>query len=219
MNDLTFIILGGGIGKRFGGDIPKQFLLLKNKPIIFHSIIRAKKFLNPKQIIVVLAKDWIDYWNKITEKYELRIELDVVIGGEERFFSVKNALKFVKNTKIVAVHDGVRPNISFELLNKLFKNALKKGNAIPYVKVNDTIFNIKDNEYKERKNFICLQTPQFFETLTLIKAYDTEYNKSFTDDSSVVKKFGVKLNFVKGDKKNIKITDKEDLKILEKIFE
>ena len=126
-----------------------------------------------------------------------------------------DGLNIDKNS-IVAIHDGVRPFITKKLIKKLFKNAEKNKCVVPYIETNNTI--ILNKKYVTRKELMLIQTPQLFRSEIITKAYKQKYNNEFSDDSSVVKSQGNKINYLKGEKYNIKITTKEDLDFIEKII-
>lgn len=216
MSELSFIIVAGGTGKRMKYKIPKQFIEIKDKPILLHTLEKVSLYLKPSQIIVVLPESFINYWTKIIKEKVVKIKHEIVEGGKERYYSVKKGLEKIKKTEIVAIHDGVRPLVTKSFLIKLYKEAIKKGSAVPYYEVYDTLIKIsnKEIEYKNRNNYLCIQTPQFYKYEILKEAYNLPYDSLITDDSQLVTKAGFKINLVKGTKYNIKITTREDLKIV-----
>ena len=153
------IILAAGEGKRSGLDFPKQFYRINNKPIICYTI---EKFLKIEKIEIILVVNNNKNWEKILISYKNYNNISIVEGGKRRYDSVKNGLKFVEDGGIVAIHDGARPLISKNLIENLFKIALKKNNAIPYITLKDTIRKINKNKSLDRKNYVLIQTPQVF---------------------------------------------------------
>ena len=213
------IILAAGKGTRAGIDLPKQFYIINNKPLIIHTI---EKFLSIKniKIILVIPKNKIDYWKKISKIYSLHSNIIIVKGGKTRFNSVNNALEKIKEEGTVAIHDGVRPFLTVKLIKKLFKNGIQKNNAVPYVNLSDSIrkINKKTNQNINRKNYVLIQTPQVFNISEIKKAYKKNLaynNDKFKDDASVYETLNKKINLIKGEDLNFKITSKNDLKIAE----
>lgn len=199
---------------------PKQFLLIKNKPVLYHTINSFYKYDKSINIIVTLPKEYITLWKKLCKKYKIKIKHTVVNGGNTRFNSVKNALNTIKNAGIIAVHDGVRPFVSEKLIKSAFNCAIKNGNAIPVTSPNESlrekIGNV--NVAVDRKNFFLVQTPQCFKSEILKKAYEQNFSASFTDDATVVEQLGYKIFMVEGERENIKITTPLDLEIAKGIF-
>lgn len=210
----SVIIVAGGSGKRMGADIPKQFLEIKGKPILLHTIEAFYNYSQKIRIVVVLPKNQIDYWQKISSKLNISIDYNIVAGGKERFFSVKNGLEAVSDTQLVAIHDGVRPFISINIIEKGFEIAQERGNAVAAIRVKDSyrIIDNQGNKYINREQLRIIQTPQIFRYNILQKAYEQDFCKLFTDDASVVEKLGYKINLFEGEEQNIKITTKEDLR-------
>lgn len=218
---VSAIILAGGKGKRMGKDISKQFILVKNKPIIYYTI---KKFSDCKlidEIILVLPKDEIEYCKKeVLEKYSLKVD-KIIAGGKERQDSVYNGLKALKNSDIVLIHDGARPFVSEKIILDGIENAKKYGAAAPGVMPKDTI-KVKDDfsfskETLKRESLIAIQTPQVFKKDIIVKCHERvrENNVSVTDDTMVVEKYGYKVYLYDGDYTNIKVTTPEDLILCE----
>ncbi len=218
---VSAIILAGGKGKRMGKDISKQFILVKDKPIIYYTI---KKFSDCKlidEIILVLPKDEIEYCKKeVLEKYSLKVD-KIIAGGKERQDSVYNGLKALKNSDIVLIHDGARPFVSEKIILEGIENAKKYGAAAPGVMPKDTI-KVKDElsfskETLKRESLIAIQTPQVFKKDIIVKCHERvrEDNISVTDDTMVVEKYGYKVYLYDGDYTNIKVTTPEDLILCE----
>jgi 2-C-methyl-D-erythritol 4-phosphate cytidylyltransferase len=216
------IIVAGGTGNRFEGPIPKQFVELCGKPVIMHSIEAFYHYNSDIEIIVVLPENQIEYWKLLCVKFHFVINHKTITGGKERFFSVKNGLKYVSRVALVAIHDGVRPLIDFKTIDSCFKMAELEGNAIPVIELTDSVREIKSDRsslHVDRKKFRLIQTPQVFQTPLILKAFEQEFSYSFTDDASVLEAMvpnSIKL--VDGNKQNIKITTKEDLLYAEAIL-
>ena len=210
------IIVGGGSGKRMQNSIPKQFLLLKNKPVLMHTISAffSCKF-NP-EILIVLHADLHQYWKELCVQYNLEIPHLLVSGGEQRFHSVRNGLMAIKHDGFVAVHDAVRPLASIDLIDKCFEAATDIGNAVTCIKPSDSVrkINSKTNsEIVDRDQLVLIQTPQTFKISQLREAYKQPYQNKFTDDASVVEEVGFPINLIEGERNNFKITYVEDLEL------
>ena len=210
----SVVIVAGGKGLRMGYDIPKQFILLKDKPILMHTIEKFHNWDPNCEIVLVLPKSQHDYWNSICLKQQFNIPLKITNGGETRFHSVKNGLNKVTGTTI-GIHDGVRPFVSSETISLCFNTARKKGNAIPCIPVNDSLRVEENNTNKmvDRSLFFRIQTPQVFQSDIIKKAFNQPFSENFTDDASVVESDGKSINLVMGNEENIKITRPVDLKI------
>ena len=211
------IIVAGGSGSRMGSATPKQFLELLGLPILMHTLKKFQQSIADGEIILALPEKEQSTWQSLCEKYHFDVPHQIVNGGESRFHSVQNALQKVKEKSIVAIHDGVRPLVSETVINNCIQSAEKFGAAIPTLPMQDSIRKISDNgsQIADRSQFVLVQTPQCFQSEVILKAYQQEYQNSFTDDASVVEKLGHKIYLVKGNKENIKITTPEDLKMAE----
>lgn len=203
-----------------GNAVPKQFLLLKGKPVLQRSLEAFAAFDPTMTCIVVLPETQISYWKGLCEKYSCNVPHVVVSGGKERFDSVKNGLKAIFAEGFVAVHDGVRPLVTMEMLRDGFETAEKFGSAIPYVDSVDSLRMIDGETSKtlDRTKIKRIQTPQIFDVSQLKDVMDVEYRLEFTDEASVWELAGKKLYFYKGSEQNIKITTPYDLKIAEALL-
>jgi 2-C-methyl-D-erythritol 4-phosphate cytidylyltransferase len=215
---ISAIIVCGGKGKRMGTKIPKQFLKIKKMEIFMYSVTVFQKLKEIKKIIVVVPKNYVRLTQKILKKY--KVENGTVIeGGKERFNSVYNGLLEAKGSSIVLVHDGVRPVITRSLVKRVLKGAVKYGACIPVIPVNETLKRISKDEIKtlNRNEHFLSQTPQGFKYDLLLKAYNNVIKNGIkiTDEAMAVELLGHPVRVVEGDRKNIKITYKEDLKIAE----
>lgn len=209
----TAIIVAGGKGKRMNSETPKQFLILNGLPVLMHSINKFYDFDSSINIILVLPSSEIDLWKNLCSKFNFNIKHSIVQGGEERFFSVKNALAISPNNGFTAIHDGVRPLIDKTVIEKGFIIAESFKTAVPVVEQANSVRILEEGEYKyfDRNNIKIVQTPQIFETKILKDAYSIEFDKKFTDDASVVEANGNKIHLFEGNIENIKITTKFDL--------
>ena len=212
------VIVAGGSGQRMLSAVPKQFLLLQGKPVLYHTISAFYQADPQTEIILVLPRDQFDYWNSLTSELP-KIAHRLVEGGNSRFHSSQNAIQTIKEDGIVAIHDGVRPLIDPELITKGFRSAVEKGNAVLAVASKDSVRMLSaDNigyEHLNRESIRLIQTPQIFTLKDLKEAFKQEYAEEFTDDARVVESIGVTINLVEGSYKNIKITTPEDLLLAE----
>jgi 2-C-methyl-D-erythritol 4-phosphate cytidylyltransferase len=208
------LIVAGGKGERMNADIPKQFLLLNNLPILMHTI---KQFSHFEEIVLVLPKSQFDYWNGLCKNNNFNQIHILVEGGETRFHSVKNGLDKIDNTSVVAIHDGVRPLISTALINNLVGETKSGRGVIPIIPVNNSIRKIEgeNSVHIDRSNLYKVQTPQCFLSADIKEAYTQDFSGTFTDDASVFEANGGKINTLLGEEKNLKITTQEDLNIAE----
>jgi len=211
------VIVAGGSGNRMQTETPKQFLLLKNLPVLMHTIKAFAQSDTQPKIIIVLHVDQHKYWNRLCEEFNFNIPHQVVAGGTERFYSVKNAISAIEEKSVVAIHDAVRPLVSTELIDSCFKQATLHGNVIAAVQSSDSVRVLKNNKTSalKRDEIYLVQTPQVFDLEILRKAYEQDFANHFTDDASVVESIGHDINIVEGDRNNIKITYPIDLALAE----
>lgn len=207
------IIVAGGSGTRMGADIPKQFIKLGGKPLLQHTIEKFLSLSFPVGIIVVVSPEWKDYWKKYCSETGFLERYAIPSGGITRFHSVANALQYLPDETVVAVHDGVRPLVTAEFLERMFAAGEELGNAVPAVAPVETVREVSGLEsYVLRRDDIRLvQTPQVFRSEVLKAAYRLPYDPAYTDDASVVEAAGYRINLVDGLRYNLKITTPEDL--------
>ena len=207
------IIVAGGRGLRMGSELPKQFLLLGSKPVLMHTIEAFYRYDADIQVVLVLPRDHQDYWKSLCSSYHFEIPHRIVDGGETRFHSVRNGLQVIGGTGLVGVHDGVRPFVSKEVIERCYLEAEQKQAVIPVVEVVETVRHLRGDESSTvpRNEYRLVQTPQVFSVPLLKKAYLQPYSPSFTDDASVVESFGEKVFLTEGNRENIKITTPFDL--------
>jgi 2-C-methyl-D-erythritol 4-phosphate cytidylyltransferase len=207
------VIVAGGSGRRMGGPVPKQYLDLKGKPVILHTIDRFYEFDSHIKIVLVLAGNHRKYWDEISSHAEVAHACEVVTGGESRHDSVRNGLSLIPDGCIVGIHDAVRPLVSVETINRSYLSALEKGSGIPVVGMEESVRMIKGGASVnlDRANLRRVQTPQVFRSEEIREAYRREINPSFTDDASVYEALFGQLNLVEGNIENIKITNASDL--------
>ena len=211
----TALIVAGGKGLRMGSDLPKQFLPIGGKPVLMHTLEVFRKYDETLQIIVVLPREQQDFWKQLCQKHSFAVEHILADGGETRFHSVKNGLALVQGPGLVGVHDGVRPFVSRQVIERCYQLAETKKAVIPVVDVVETIRHLTDtgSETVSRSDYKLVQTPQVFDVELLKRAYAQEYTSFFTDDASVVEAMGESVYLAEGNRENIKITTPFDLKI------
>ena len=213
------IIVAGGKGLRMGGDVPKQFLPIGGKPVLMHTIEAFREAFDDVQIVLVLPAEQHDYWLKLCKDYNFRSPELIATGGETRFHSVKNGLALLPedDEAVVGVHDGVRPFVSRDTIQRCFGTAAEGKAVVPVVPVVETLRQILPDGSsitKPRNEYRLVQTPQTFPLALLKQAYEQPYSEVFTDDASVVEAMGKGITMVEGNRENIKLTTPADLKFL-----
>lgn len=212
------IIVAGGVGARMQSELPKQFLEIQNIPIIIHTI---NKFADiSDQIILVLPKDFIEYWQILQAKYLPNINIVLATGGATRTQSVKNGLAMIAEPDgLVAIHDAARPFVSSQNIHQCYSAAEKSGSGVLMVPLKDSIRKLQPNGSVQcdRTQYVLMQTPQIFQLAVLRKAY-AEVDGEYTDDASLVEANGHTITLVEGTYENIKITTPEDLLLGEAIL-
>lgn len=209
------VIVAGGIGTRMGSDIPKQFLPLRNQPVLMHTV-RAFAQCQCK-LVVVLPQNQIQTWNQLCHEHQFEFPHTVIAGGNTRFHSVANGLSIIPEGSLVAIHDGVRPCITAAIIQESFAVALLKGNAVTTVASKDSLrlVNGDQSQMVDRNAYRMVQTPQTFQSTLIKQAYANASQSNFTDDASVLEHDGFPIHLIEGDYRNIKITTPEDLAIAE----
>lgn len=211
----TALIVAGGKGLRMGSELPKQFLLVAAKPVLMHTLEAFHRYDEAMQLIVVLPREQQSYWKQLCSDYHFTLNHLIADGGETRFHSVQNGLMLVQEPGLVAVHDGVRPFVSQEVIARCYEAAETQLAAIPVIDVFETVRHLtpQGSETVNRDDYKLVQTPQVFEVGLLKNAYSQAYSTHFTDDASVVEALGVSITLVEGNRENIKITTPFDLKV------
>jgi 2-C-methyl-D-erythritol 4-phosphate cytidylyltransferase len=210
------IIVAGGKGLRMQSNLPKQFMVIHDKPILVHTMERFRAYNPEIQIVLAMNPEYIGYWEDLTRTFGIDIPHSIIPGGAERFHSVKNGLESIETSHaIVGVHDAVRPLVSIETIGICYHVAREQGNAVPVIQPSDTLRVVSEggSATVDRNVYRIVQTPQCFEINALRKAYEQEYRPSFTDDASVVESTGEHIHLVQGNRENIKITDQEDVRM------
>lgn len=231
MGKIIAIVLAAGRGKRMQSDVAKQYLLVRNKPVLYYSL-KAFQDSIVDEIILVTAENEITYCKEeIVDKYAITKVSQIVAGGKERYHSVYNGLKACKDAEVVLIHDGARPFVDEAIIERNVRMVKEHGACVTGMPVKDTI-KISDVEgyVKEtpRRDLIwTIQTPQTFRYDLIRNSYDVflareeEYSKQYsvTDDSMVAEIFGgIKVKLVEGSYNNVKITTPEDMVLAEAIL-
>lgn len=230
-----------------GADLPKQFLPIGGRPVLMHTLEAFERAIPGIQLVLVLPADQQDFWRDLCLQHAFTLPHTIATGGPTRFHSVKNGLKSLGLSpnpspireltpnpsprgegnfwegSLVAVHDGVRPFVSVDVIRRCFAAARDHGAAVPVVPVVETLRQLSpaaDNSSRtvDRSLFRLVQTPQTFQLPLLLRAYEQPYREAFTDDASVVEAFGHPITLVEGNRENIKITTPFDLVIAEALL-
>lgn len=207
------IIVAGGSGKRMQSAIPKQFMLLGGMPVVARTINTFSEALPGAEIVVVLPEEHLAMWKNLAARFDVAVH-KCVAGGKERFHSVKAGIDALSdNVTSIAVHDGVRALISKKLIIRATLAVEDNEAVIPVINVVDSYRRVtaEGSEIVPRSELRIVQTPQIFKSETLRRAYEQEFDASFTDDASVVEATGVSITLVEGEDSNIKLTTPEDM--------
>jgi 2-C-methyl-D-erythritol 4-phosphate cytidylyltransferase len=204
------IIVAGGIGARMGNALPKQFLPLDGKPMLYHSINNFVQALPNVHIVIVMHPSYISHANQTLLSFETKINCIIVPGGNTRFESVQNGYKALQAepNDLVLVHDAARPFVSKNLIDNICTIASEKGMAIPVIAIAESVRMVRNNVSSpfDRNILRIVQTPQVMKYSIMQKCFNSAYDESFTDEATVCQKYGVPVSLVPGDEHNIKIT-------------
>ena len=214
------VVVAGGSGQRMGSSIPKQFLLLQGKPLLWYTLNTFLTSFEDIEIILVVPETVIPEADALVEDLQAKTRITITKGGATRFHSVQNGLTLVTEPSIVFVHDGVRCLITKELIQRCYQQAVDKGSAIPAISATDSIRIVDGNSHSvaDRNNVRIIQTPQTFQSVILLKAFNTDQKDSFTDEATVVEASGEPVFLIEGEYENIKITRPADLLVAERIL-
>lgn len=214
------VIVAGGTGQRMGSIIPKQFLLIHEKPVLYYTIQRFLETWPDLQIILVLPEEHINTGREMVEALQATQRVSITTGGNSRFQSVKNGLSLIQAPGVVFVHDGVRCLLTTDLIKRCYEQALAKGSAIPAVAATDSIRIDYDSHHAviDRNRVRIIQTPQTFRSEIILPAFDQPFDEKFTDEATVVEASGKEVYLIEGEYTNIKITRPADLLIAEQIM-
>lgn len=248
MHQEVAIIVAGGKGLRLPGDTPKQFIEIGGQPVLMHTINAFQRYSQSLKILLVLPSDDFDRWESLCIKYHFDKKVSVIAGGPTRFQSVKNGLNSITSHGLVAVHDGVRPLVTPEIIAASFDMARKYRSAVASVPLKESIRELRTSTTEaadvpvndltqandlsgtndlsgglsfavDRTRFRVMQTPQTFDIDLLRSAYDSAKDDTFTDDASVVEHAGYNIVLFDGSYENLKITTPVDLVVAEAIIQ
>lgn len=220
---ITLIIAAAGVGKRMKLGYPKQFLEIDGKPLFIRSLEIAERSEYVSEIIISTEQESIELVEQLCKKYRIFKVKNIISGGDERQYSIENALEYCEDNSIIAVQDAVRPFLKekyFYQALEMFEEDLKIDGVVVGVPLKDTIKRVsidgKVIETPKREEYVAVHTPQIFKGRILKEAYKKAREDNFlgTDDSSLVERIGGKVKILIGDYDNIKITTVEDLKFL-----
>jgi 2-C-methyl-D-erythritol 4-phosphate cytidylyltransferase len=214
------VIVAGGNGTRMNTPLPKQFLLLNGKPILYYTLHTFLDAYTDLNIILVLPEEYIAAGQEIIDAFFDYNRIQITTGGRTRFHSVQNGLDLVKEESIIFVHDGVRCLLSKLLIERCYEAALENGATIPVIDSKDSIRWVRgeSNEAIDRSMIKLVQTPQTFHSKILLPAYNIDFKDKFTDEATVVEAFGIPVHLIEGEDDNIKITTPRDLLFAEQLI-
>lgn len=209
------VIVAGGSGSRMGSGMPKQFLLLKDKPVLYYTLHTFLQAYDDLQIILVLPEEYTGAGQEIIDAYFDYSRIQITAGGRTRFHSVQNGLQLITEESIVFVHDAVRCLLSTALIHRCYEAAMEHGAVIPVIDSKDSVRYIsgEENNALERSQVKLVQTPQTFHSKILLPAFAIDYKDKFTDEATVVEAFGIKVHLVEGEEQNFKITHPQDMQL------
>lgn len=214
------VIVAGGSGRRMGGQLPKQFILLKEKPVLYYTLKAFFDAFDDMNVVLVLPGEYIEMGKEIIDAWFDAEKIQLTEGGDTRFQSVKNGLELIDEESIIFVHDGVRCLLTKDLIQRCYETALETGTAVPAIASKDSVRVISEegNEAVDRNKVRLIQTPQTFHSKILLPAFQIDYKDKFTDEATVVEAFGIKITLVEGEESNIKLTLPVDMLLAEKIM-
>lgn len=214
------VIVAGGSGTRMGHQLPKQFLQIHGRPLIWYTLTAFLDAYPDLEIILVLPAAHVRTGAAILKDFDLEARVRILVGGETRFHSVRAGLALVTSPSIVFVHDGVRCLLTKALIQRCYETAVEFGSAIPCIGSRDSLRLITENESHalDRDTIKLVQTPQTFHSDWLLPAYASARGSSFTDDAAVVEAMDHQLHLVEGETDNIKITTPMDLVVAEHLL-
>jgi 2-C-methyl-D-erythritol 4-phosphate cytidylyltransferase len=215
------LIVAGGKGTRIKSVVPKQFIELNGLPILMHTINAFYRYSEKINIILVLPKDDFPLWNQLVEKHHFKKAVLLQHGGDTRFQSVKKGLEKIQGDGLVAIHDGVRPLVSEDIIGASFRLAAVHKSAVAAVRLKESIRVSDPDSTKavDRSKFRLIQTPQTFPVSIIKKAYEMKEDETLTDDASVAEKSGLTISLFEGSYRNIKITTEEDLVVAKALLD
>ncbi|WP_057937422.1 2-C-methyl-D-erythritol 4-phosphate cytidylyltransferase [Algoriphagus resistens] len=215
MRDKAAILVAGGRGTRMGGPVAKQYLPIAGQPVLMRTLSAFYRADPATDLILVLPENDFLYWEELCLEYKFTLPHRLVAGGNSRFQSVRNGLKALDpETKLVAIHDGVRPFVIDKVISESFEVADRTGSAVAVISLKDSIRKLTDDGksfYEERQYFRLVQTPQTFQVEKIKKAFAVTELPQFTDDATVYENQGWQVTLISGNPENIKLTSPEDM--------
>jgi 2-C-methyl-D-erythritol 4-phosphate cytidylyltransferase len=214
------LIVAGGTGTRMESPVPKQFMLLGGKPVLYYSLKTFLDTFEDIQVILVLPMSYTDMGQEIIDAFFDKDRIRITAGGDTRFQSVKNGLQLIEEESIIFVHDAVRCLVTPALLERCYEQAVETGSAIPVVPSRDSVRILREDTHDaiDRNRVMLVQTPQAFHSKILIPAYQIDYKDKFTDEAAVVEAYGLKVSLVLGEETNLKITHPTDMLVAAEIL-
>jgi 2-C-methyl-D-erythritol 4-phosphate cytidylyltransferase len=215
------LIVAGGKGTRIQSQVPKQYLEVNGLPILMHTLNAFFRYSKDITVILVLPHDDFPRWSELCKKFKFDKPLILQQGGDTRFQSVKNGLAKIEGDGLVAIHDGVRPLVSEDIIGASFHLAAVHKSAVAAVRLKESIRMTDQDNTKavDRSRFRLIQTPQTFDVGLIRQAYTMKEDQSLTDDASVAERSGHVISLFEGSYENIKITTQEDLVIAEALMQ
>lgn len=215
------VIVAAGSGTRMGNDLPKQFILINDKPVLYYTLKTFLEAYDDLQVILVLPVDYTDMGQEIIDAWFDKDRIRITAGGDTRFQSVKNGLALAEDESIIFVHDGVRCMLTQDLVHRCYETAIETGSAVPVITSKDSVRLLQEDgsDAIDRNRIVFVQTPQAFHSKILLPAFQIDYKEKFTDEATVVEAFGLKVTLIQGEENNIKITRPVDLVIAVKLLQ
>lgn len=215
------VIVAAGSGTRMGNDLPKQFILINDKPVLYYTLKTFLEAYDDLQVVLVLPVDYTDMGQEIIDAWFDKDRIRITAGGDTRFQSVKNGLALAEDESIIFVHDGVRCMLTQDLVHRCYETAIETGSAVPVITSKDSVRLLQEDgsDAIDRNRIVFVQTPQAFHSRILLPAFQIDYKEKFTDEATVVEAFGLKVTLIQGEENNIKITRPVDLVIAVKLLQ
>lgn len=215
------VIVAAGSGTRMGNDLPKQFILINDKPVLYYTLKTFLEAYDDLQVVLVLPVDYTDMGQEIIDAWFDKDRIRITAGGDTRFQSVKNGLALADDESIIFVHDGVRCMLTQDLVHRCYETAIETGSAVPVITSKDSVRLLQEDgsDAIDRNRIVFVQTPQAFHSKILLPAFQIDYKEKFTDEATVVEAFGLKVTLIQGEENNIKITRPVDLVIAVKLLQ
>jgi 2-C-methyl-D-erythritol 4-phosphate cytidylyltransferase len=217
------LIVAGGKGTRIKSKLPKQFLPLNGKPVLLHTLEAFFRYSNLIKVVLVIPEETFSEWEHISRTHHFKRSIVLQAGGSSRFQSVKNGLGKIDGEGLVAIHDGVRPLVSEQIIRNSFALAGTHQSAVASVPLKESLRLLGEDapgvsnrllsgtQSVDRSKFRLIQTPQTFDIALIKKAYEMPEDIALTDDASVAERAGFQINLFEGSYENLKITTDEDL--------